>query len=188
LYTALLADATFHELLLAYDRDLADLAREAGCSCGGVLHSAKYPRKPRPQLRWLRGEHSLRFSFCCAVDGCRSRSTPPSLRFLGRKVYLAVAVVLISIMRHGVSEQRMARLTEAIGVDRRTIARWRTWWRDAFVASSFWQMARAAFMPPVDQEALPAALVERFAGNATERMLAMLRFLAPITGGQLQAR
>jgi hypothetical protein len=23
-------------------------------------------------------------SFCCAVDGCRSRATPPSLRFLGQ--------------------------------------------------------------------------------------------------------
>ena len=186
MYTALLADATFHELLLAYDRDLAAVAREAGCACGGVLHSATYPRKPRPRLRWLRPEHSLRFSFCCAVDGCRSRSTPPSLRFLGRKVYLAVAVMLISIMRHGISQRRMRRLSEAVGVDRRTIVRWRLWWREAFVASSFWQMARGAFMPAVDEDGPPAALVERFAGSAAERMLALLRFLAPITGGQLQ--
>lgn len=187
MYTALLADATFHELLLAYDRDLADIARQSGCACGGVLHSATYPRKPRPRLRWLRAEHSLRFSFCCAVDGCRSRSTPPSLRFLGRKVYLAVAVVLISIMRHGISEQRMRRLTGAIGVDRRTVARWRMWWRDAFLASSFWQMARAALVPAVDKDGLPAALLERFAGSAAERMVALLRFLGPITGGQVQA-
>jgi len=40
-------------------------------------------------------------SFCCALDGCRSRATPPSLRFLGRKVYLAAIVVLIAILRHG---------------------------------------------------------------------------------------
>jgi hypothetical protein len=38
------------------------------------------------------------------VDGCRSRTTPPSLRFLGRKVYLATIVVLVSMMQYGVTE------------------------------------------------------------------------------------
>jgi hypothetical protein len=75
------------ELLLAFDRDLADNARPAGCVlCGGVLHSAKYPRKSRPRMHALGPEHDWRFSFCCAVDG---RGTPPSLRFVGRDVYLA---------------------------------------------------------------------------------------------------
>jgi hypothetical protein len=187
LYSAPLADASFHELLLAYDRDLADTAREVGCTCGGVLHSANYPRKPRPVRQWG-PEHQWRFSYCCAVDGCRSRATPPSLRFLGRKVYLAVAVVLISLMRHGLSEGRMRRLTQAIGVDRRTIARWRVWWRDAFTTTPFWQITRAAFMPPADEDRLPIALIERFTGSAAERMRALLRFLAPITGRQAQAR
>ena len=81
----------------------------------------------------------------------------------------------------------MRRLTGAIGVDRRTVARWRMWWRDAFLASSFWQMARAALVPAVDKDGLPAALLERFAGSAAERMVALLRFLGPITGGQVQA-
>jgi hypothetical protein len=37
LYSTLLADATFHGLLLAYDCDLADAARCAGCArCSGV--------------------------------------------------------------------------------------------------------------------------------------------------------
>lgn len=188
MYAALLADATFHELLLAYDRDLADAAREAGCPCGGVLHSAQYPRKPRPRLGRLGPEQQRRFSYCCAVDGCRSRATPPSLRFLGRKVYLAVAVLLIAVMQHGVNEGRMRRLTQAIGVDRRTVARWRMWWRDAFTTTLFWQTARAAFMPPTDAEQLPAAIIARFTGSAAERMIALLRFLAPITGGHEQAR
>src|ERR1700674_2060955 len=89
LYRDLLADATFHELLLAYDRDLADTARCAGCArCSGVVHSAPYWRKPRGRPCRLGREHDRRFSFCCAVDGCRSRATPPSLRFLGPKVSL----------------------------------------------------------------------------------------------------
>ena len=101
-----------------------------------------------PAIRASRGagpagsgaEHDRRFSFCCAVDGCRSRATPPSLRFLGRKVYLAAIVVLVAVMRHGVTTSRMERLSQAVGVDRRTVERWRRWWRDSFTATPFWRM------------------------------------------------
>jgi hypothetical protein len=125
LYQALLADAKFHEQLLAFDRDLATQCRMKGClDCGGVLHSASYRRKPRGRLVGALGEeHDRRFSFCCAVDGCRDRATPPSLRFLGRKVYLAVSLSLISVMRDGLTERRLDTLAEAVGVDRRTVAR-----------------------------------------------------------------
>ena len=89
MYRDVLTDATFHQLLLACDRDLADNARGAGCKrCNGVVHSAHYWRKPRGRPCRLGREHDRRFSFCCAVDGCRSRATPPSLRFLGPKVSL----------------------------------------------------------------------------------------------------
>jgi hypothetical protein len=112
---------------------------------------------------------------------------PPSLRFLGRRVYLASMVVLISVMRHGATAPRVARLSQLIGVSRRTVAHWREWWRTAFAQSRFWQAARAAFMPPVDQDRLPASLLERFAGGGAEQLLALLRFLAPITGGAVHA-
>ncbi len=184
LYGTLLANASFHDLLLACDQDLADTCRAGGCKpCGGVLHSARYQRKPRGRSVRLGPEHDQRFSFCCAVDGCRTRETPPSLRFLGRKVYLAAIVVLISILRDGVSASRMQRLSGVVSVDRRTIERWRAWWRDTFTASPFWRTARAAFMPPVDQERLPASLIERFTGNDADRFVALLRFFGPITGG-----
>lgn len=189
-YSALLANASFHELLLAYDRDLAETTHARRCGCGGALHSAKYPRKPRPWA-WVRSlgpEHHRRFSFCCALDGCRGRATPPSLRFLGRKVYLSATVVLISIMCLGMSEARVRRLTGVIDIDRRTIARWREWWREAFTATPFWRSVRAAFMPPLNEDGLPAALLERFAGSAAERLIALLRFLSPISGGRVQAR
>jgi len=185
LYSALLANASFHELLLAYDRDLADATRARGCGCGGVLHSAKYPRKPRPWalMRRLGPEYHRRFSFCCAVDGCRDRATAPSLRFLGRKVYLATIVVLLSMMSHGVTERRFRRLREAIDVDRRTIARWRVWWREVFTTTAFWRSARAALMPPIDEQRLPEALLERFSCSTADRLVALLRFLCPISGG-----
>jgi hypothetical protein len=184
LYSALLADATFHEQLLAFDKDIANTAREAKCRCGGALHSGNFPRKPRGGAR-LGPEHNLRFSFSCAVDGCRARETPPSLRFLGRKVYLSVVVVLISMMNHGITDKRMACLTNELGVDRRTVARWRLWWREAFTKTPLWQIKRADFMPPVDEKQLPGAILRRFTSStAAERMIALLRFLAPITGGK----
>jgi hypothetical protein len=184
LYRELLADATFHNLLLACDRDLADTARAGRCcQCGGVLHSATYPRKPRGRPVKLGPEHDRRFSFCCAVDGCRSRATPPSLRFLGPKVYLAATVVLIAIMRHGATPKRVQQINEAVGVDRRTVERWRTWWRDSFTVMPFWRIARAAFMPPVEHERLPASLLDRFTGDDDDRLIALLRFIGPITGG-----
>jgi hypothetical protein len=35
----------------------------------------------------------------------------------------------------------MRELTEVIGVDRRTVERWRTWWRDSFTTTPFWNSA-----------------------------------------------
>jgi hypothetical protein len=189
LYRDLLADATFHQLLLACDADLAEAARAGRCAlCGGTLHSACYPRKPRGRSCRLGPEHDRRFSFCCAVDGCRSRATPPSLRFLGRKVYLAAIVVLVAILRHGVTASRIDRLSQAVGVDRRTVERWRAWWRERFPITPFWQVARAAFMPPIDREHLPASLLERFTGDDADRLVALLRFIGPVTGGRVHAR
>jgi hypothetical protein len=191
LYRDLLADATFHQLLLACDADLAEAARAGRCAlCGGALHSACYPRKPRgrPCRLGLGPEHDRRFSFCCAVDGCRSRATPPSLRFLGRKVYLAAIVVVVAILRHGVTTSRIDRLSQAVGVDRRTVERWRVWWRERFPITPFWQVARAAFMPPIDRERLPASLLERFTGDGADRLVALLRFIGPVTGGRVHAR
>jgi hypothetical protein len=185
LYSTLLADATFHELLLVFDQDIAISARREPCLlCSGVLHSARYRRKPRGGPTRLGEAHDWRFSFCCARDGCRTRRTPPSFRFLGRKVYLATMVVLIAIMREGATAARMRRLSGLLGVDRRTVERWRAWWRDTFTASPFWQIGRATFMPPVDQARLPASLIERFTGSGSEQLIALLRFIAPITGGQ----
>jgi hypothetical protein len=96
-------------------------------------------------------------------------------------------VVLVAIMRHGATPKRVRRMHEAAGIDRRTIERWRTWWRDGFTATPFWQTARALLMPPVEHDRLPASLLDRFAGSAADRLIALLRFIAPITGGRARA-
>jgi hypothetical protein len=174
-----MADARLYRVLQQIDEDLAETARAAGCSCGGVLHRACYPRKPRGGPADLGEEFHRRFSFCCAEEGCRQRTTPPSTRFLGRKLYLGAVVVLATALRHGATPWRLRRLRELFGVSVRTLARWHGFWRVTFAASAFWRVAHGRFMPPVAADALPGALLERFTGEWP--LAQMLAFIAPIT-------
>ena len=112
MYQTVLRDSSFFALLLQLDQDLAAEARAAGCACGGALHRAHYPRKPRGGPDGLGAEHSVRLSFCCSVEGCRKRVTPRSLRFLGRKVFFGVWVLLLPVLRDGPTRERLRRLEE----------------------------------------------------------------------------
>lgn len=183
MYMSLIGDIHFQKQLLEFDRDLAARARARGCPCGGALHSGDYQRKPRGLHRDLDPEHCRRFSFACAVDGCRARNTPSSFRFLGPKVYVATLAVLLAALQHGPSGVRLQRLAAETGVDRRTLRRWREWWLKSFQKSRFWQEAAAAFMPPADPHLIPLSLLDRFVGSPEERLLSLLRLLLPISGG-----
>ena len=181
MWHTVLRDSTFFAILTTIDHDLAERVRAAGCVwCGGRLHSARYPRKPRGGPTGLGREYEWRLSFCCARDGCRRRMTPPSVRYLGRRVYLGVVVVLVSAMTHGLSVRRVAELHAHLGVGLRTLRRWRRWWHESFVESRLWRGARGRFIPPVDEGRLPASLLERFGAEASA-VLRALDFLAPIT-------
>ena len=176
----ILCDPKLYSFLLYVDQDLAAAARDQGCSCGGVLHAAHYPRKPRGAAVALSEDYRRRSSFCCA--DCRRRTTPESVRFLGRRVYLGVVVVLVSAMRAGVTDRRANPLMQALCVPRRTLERWRCWWLDGFVHSAFWVGAQACFMPAVDLLALPASLLERFVGeDLRARLILLMRFLRPLS-------
>jgi hypothetical protein len=180
----MLADARFHEQLLVFDRDLSATARAAGCGpCGGAHHAAPFGRKPRGGPAGLSQDYARRFSFCCSVDGCRKRTTPPSLRFLGRKVYLATVVTLISATLHGTTPARLTRLSIVPGIDRRTLARWRAWWLSTFTDGPFALIAKTTFMQPVDIASRPASLLDRFAGDLTGQLTSLPRFLGPLIGG-----
>ena len=172
-----LADQELFQILEKVDADLTEAARSKGCLlCGGKLHRSDYDRKPRGGPQW-----ELRFSLCCAQEGCRRRHTPPSVRFKGRRVYAGLVVVLVSAMIHGLKPERVKLLRDALGIDRRTLERWRQWWLVTFVESSFWRAARARFMPPLCHKTLPLSLCERFKVERRDRLLDLLRFLAPIT-------
>ena len=172
-----LADQQVYQLLEKVDADLAEEVRLKDCSwCAGKLHRSDYERKPRGGPQW-----DLRFSLCCAREGCRRRHTPPSVRFMGRRVYAGLVVVLVSAMIHGLKPERVQRLREVLGIDRRTLERWRQWWLGAFVESSFWREARARFMPPLCHKTMPWSLCESFEVKRRDRLLDLLKFLAPIT-------
>lgn len=66
-------------------------------------------------------------------------------------------------------------------MSRQTLERWRTWWREAFVGSAFWKAGKAGFSPPVAETGAPRSLLERFGGDAIERLAALLRFLSPLS-------
>ena len=175
---ALLYDPKFLALLLRIDHDLAAQTRADGCPCGGALHRADYPRKPRGCPVEVRHDHSSRLSFCCSV--CRRRATSMSVRFLARRVYLGLAVVLVSARPAGPTPAA-ARLGLALGVARRTLARWRVWWREQFPLTPLWRAACARFMPPVPEALLPGELIERFTGPAQGALMRLLVWLSPVT-------
>jgi hypothetical protein len=183
MYHDLFRDASFWSFLFAVDQDLAATTRRQGCSCGGRLHCANYPRKPRGVADNLPEGYGYRLSFCCDRDGCRKRATSPSVRFLGRKVYLAAIVVLVAAMRQGPSPRRVRELTELFGADRRTIARWRVFWREYFPQTPFWKLARARFARQLVASELPRVLLDAFIHreDSREDWERLLRFLLPIT-------
>jgi hypothetical protein len=182
MYREWLLDDKFYLVLERIDADLASTARVAGCLvCNGVLHSARYPRKPRGGPSDLGGGYDWRASLCCAKDRCRKRTTPKSVRFLGRKVYLGAVVVVATVLRHGVTKVRMERLRALFGVSAKTVKRWRAFWQQSVAASGFWKLAKGRFVPEVATNALPMSLLARFDGAALQALAHFLRFISPIT-------
>lgn len=183
MYHELFGDATFWTFLFSIDQDLAEASRADRCpACDGELHCANYPRKPRGP-RKLPDEYRYRLSFCCASDGCRKRVTPPSVRFLGRKVYLGAVVILVAAMRQGPTPRRVRELTNLFGVSRETVYRWREFWNEHFPKTTFWRIARARLVPVVKIIELPLSLLEHFVTAADDRdgWKKLLRFLSPIS-------
>jgi hypothetical protein len=178
----LLQEVRFYIQLQEIDEHLAAEARAAGCRCGGRLHSARYPRKPRGGPGEIGAAFQSRHSFCCARDGCRRRVTPPSVRFFGRRVFFAPVFVVTSGLRESLSPLQWKRLREWIGVSLRTLKRWAAWWRGDFPGSRFWKAAQGLLAPPAPvASTLPGSLLFRFAGDEEGRLVAALRFLAPVT-------
>ena len=167
-----IAEKDFFQGLVEADEQLAARVWASGCSCGGRLDRADYPRKARGIPEEWDDLFSRRISFCCCKEGCRRRKTPPSVRFFGRRVY--VAAVILAVCARWVSARRAE-------VRRRTKRRWLAWFRTDFVGSRFWQGQSARLMPPVADDELPASLLSRFSGGRASVLDSTLSFLSPMT-------
>ena len=156
--------------------------RVAAANCaarGGALHRSDYRRKPRGGLIAAEGEDSMvRFSLCCGREGCRKRATPPSLRFLGRRVYLGAVVIVASMVAQALGTAKQIR--GATGVPGRTVRRWLDWWRGPFLSTEVFVMLRARWVGiAVDQ--IPESTRARLEGAPEERVQTVLQLLAPLT-------
>lgn len=181
MYHALLKDPRFLAALLGLDRELAAAARAAGCDCGGPLHQGNFVRKPRGGPKEQAEGAQIRLSFCCGREGCRKRKTPASVRFLGRRVYWGVVVLIGAAFEGGVTARRVRELGELIGyaIDRRTLRRWVIWWREGLPKSRIWKVMKGLFSRKVAADRLPLSLLEMMAGpDAAMRVTGVLEFLS----------
>ena len=171
----------FFEGLVAIDEAIVERAAAEPCrDCGGPLYRGDYPRKPRAgQLAVVADSFDRRFSLCCGREGCRHRATPPSVRFLGRRVYVGAVVVAASAI--AITMTAASAIMRATGVPARTTRRWLRWWRGPFTTSRPFAELSARLVPAPERRRLPAALLERLAVDRAPAVSKLLAWLAPIT-------
>jgi len=172
-----IADLNFFRSLDVQDAEAAAAMKAAGCPrCGGRLDRADYPRKPRGGEVGVAGElFGRRRSLCCAREGCRRRQTPASLVFLGRRVYLAITVVVATWR---------AAAARAASPPRRTVRRWLAWVAMEAQGTPCVTELRARMSPRLEpSEAIPGALIVRLqVGRTVSAALeATLRLLSPLS-------
>jgi len=178
MYANVVTESNFWSQLVEIDRQLQRATIAAGCPrCEGALHVGDHPRKPRGLPQGLEDLWSKRFNTCCGQ--CRRRCMPPSVRFLGRRVYAGAIVILATMF---------ALVCDAA---RQTLDRWSAWWTQTLPATTWWRQMRGRFDRPVDSTRLPASLLQRYeasrGGRSAEALIDMLVALGPMTTSELAA-
>jgi len=166
--TELLQRVSLFRLLRAIDVDLARDKREQRCPhCGGPLHQSNYVRKPRGGLPTIPEEYLIRESLCCGREGCRKRTLPPSCLFMGRRVYWGCVILVVMALRQKRPQGASARRLQAIfEISRSTLTRWFTYFKEEFPRSPRWQRLRGQVISRVENDRLPASLLECFLDEA----------------------
>ena len=183
MYQSVLADVRLYELLLRLDEDLGRVDSGEGlwvvrrtARPGGLRPQAARPAAGAGGRARGAAELVLRRRGLSAPDHAALGTLPgtPRLRGSGGRGDHGVA-------GRGARRAEVRELRAWLGVSARTLARWRRWWRTAFAESRFWRSARGQLRTPVPVRALPGGLLQRFAGDLQTRLIAGLRFLAPLT-------
>lgn len=158
--TNLFKDSRIFNFIQEIDKDSEATASLRPCThCNGKLDRSDYWRKPRGIPGEFEAAFSRRPSFCCRVDGCRRRATPLQLRFLSRRVYVSIVVLIAAAMTQGPSPKRLSVIEKELGVPARTVRRWLEFWLRIFPKSGSWCYQRGNLMPPIDETGLPYTLL-----------------------------
>ncbi len=164
LHDLVFAASVFRDLF-ERDQEFAREVQARGCPfCGGVLDRADYVRKGRGAPAGVDESELVRRSFCCRREGCRRRVMPPSCLFLGRRVYLAPVVVLVSALAVGVTHREASAAGAIYGAVSRTVVRWHQWWVGSFPLTAFWLAAKGTFSSAIEKPRLPLSVLEVFSG------------------------
>jgi hypothetical protein len=166
--TELLERSSLFRLLRAIDVDLAREKRQQCCPyCGGPLHQSNYSRKPRGGPTTIPEEVLMRESLCCGREGCRKRTLPPSCLFMGRRVYWGCVILVVMALRQKRPGGASARRLQTIfAISRSTLARWFAYFKEEFPRSAKWQSLRGRVISWVEDDRLPASLLECFLSEA----------------------
>ena len=181
-YLDLLNSGTLFRGLCAIDRELASRTRAGRCPhCGNALHSAHFARKPRGELRDASPppECRIRLGLCCGT--CRRRALPPSVLYLGRRVYWGAAVLLVTSAAQGLQPCTINELCERFGVTRRTVKRWVQFFLAAFPRSDAWRRLRGHVSASVANDLLPRSFLSWLLDerkNAEGALIDALRLIA----------
>jgi hypothetical protein len=161
MYRQLASDATFLTQLLEIDREIAAAVQIKGCpSCTAPLDVAHFKRKPRGVPEGLTEEFQNRFSFCCRREGCRKRSTPGSVRFFQRRLWISVVFLVASILQGSAAPEVSKEWARKLDIAPRQLRRWRRWWVQEFLVSRCWRGISGFLPSAIDTSALPLSLIE----------------------------
>ena len=183
MYHPLLTDARFHNSLFDLDRLIAKQVQQAQCQlCHGNLHQSHFLRKPRGVPEGTDPDYSIRFSYCCGTEGCRKRFTPPSMRFLSRKVYSSVVIILVFLLKPETDESRIEVLNRLLGTQLsvETLRRWRHFWTKDVPQTHTWK--RLPLHQNLSQN-LPVSLLGLFQETGEPLLIMGLKLILPLTTG-----
>ncbi len=152
--------------------------------CGGPLHYANYPRKPRGGPPEIDKAFELRYSLCCGRDGCRRRVLPPSVRFWQRRVYWAPVLFIATALRQGRHPDRtLEQLKGLFGPWRSTVNHWKQYFQELFSQTINYRRLAGRLIPPIHSSHLPRALLVRFESATADPETALVNCLRTLALG-----
>lgn len=164
-YLDLLNSGTLFHGLCAIDLELASRTRSGGCPhCGNALHAGYYERKPRGECcDALPPKCRVRLGLCCGT--CRRRVLPPSVLYMGRRVYWGAVVLLVTGAAQGLQRGTINELCERFDVSRRTVKRWVQFFLVSFPRGDAWRRLRGHVSASVANHLLPRSFLEWLFGE-----------------------